>query len=229
MMEFLKKQAAKDPKLVPWLNRTLLAEGLKWIGGNVEDTPNDHHRHTSHLFAVYPGRQISVGLTPKLADAALVSLQARGNVGDVREWSYAWRCALYARLHQGELAESQVRGFLGTTCVNLFGNHPPMVMDGNFGISAGIAEMLLQSHEGSIALLPALPSVWKEGSVSGLRARGGFEVSINWKDGQMKEAVIFSKLGGKTDVVWNGKKTVADLKPGESRHLTDADFMTDSK
>jgi alpha-L-fucosidase 2 len=224
VLSVLSGQSSKNPSLVPWINRSLLMMGVDPGDMQIEDTPVDHHRHTSHLFALYPGRQISVGLTPKLAEASAVSLKGRGALGDVREWSFAWRCALYARLHDGNAAESQIRGFFGTTCPNLFGNHPPMQMDGNLGITAAIAEMLLQSHENGINLLPALPQVWPTGSVKGLRARGGYTVDLTWKDGKLMEAVICSKIGGKTEVYWNGVKTSVDLKAGESRSLKTGEF-----
>ncbi len=173
------------------------------------DTPNDHHRHTSHLFAVYPGHQISVDKTPMLADAAKVILTSRGNVGEVREWSFAWRAALWAHLREPEKAHEQILQFLlnRNSCPNLFGLHPPMQIDGDFGITAAIAEMLLESDDTSLTLLPALPKAWPTGSVTGLRARGNFTIDLAWSDNHLQSALLHAPPGSTTTLRLADKST----------------------
>jgi len=188
------------------------------------DTRNDHHRHTSPLFAVYPGTQISVPKTPALAAAAKVLLDARGiDAGsDVREWSFAWRTALYARLGDPENAYNMLRHFLmaRNSSPNLFGLHPPVQLDGDFGLTAAMAEMLLQSQAGEIQLLPALPKEWPTGSVSGLRARGGYEIGMAWKDRKLVSATVRNVSGnGACKVSYGGKEVTLKIAPGKTNSL----------
>ena len=185
------------------------------------DTPNDHHRHTSHLFAVHPGRQISVARTPELAAAARKTIAARGDTGDGREWSFAWRCAISARLQDGADAHRQLQQLFSdrNTCRNLFGLHPPMQIDGNFGATAGMCEMLLQSQDGEIHLLPALPAAWPAGRVTGLRARGNFIVDLEWNGGKLVSAAIQSPEKNACRVRYGDQRLNLKIKSGGTVHL----------
>ena len=192
------------------------------------DNPKDQHRHTSQLFAVFPGRQISHALTPAFAKAAAISLTARGTSGDSRRsWTWAWRSALWARLGDAQRAHDMIRGlFTHNMLDNMFATHPPFQIDGNLGILAGYSEMLLQSHAGEIAILPALCTQWPTGSVSGLRARGDIEASIKWANGKLLSVTLSAgKSTVDTPLVYASKKLQLKLSPGQSQTFSAKDFQ----
>lgn len=173
------------------------------------------HRHMSHLLGLYPLAQITPE-TPEFFEAAQKTIHKRlTHGGGHTGWSRAWIVNFFARLQDGEKAHENIQALLAkSTLPNLFGDHPPFQIDGNFGGTAGIAEMLLQSHNETIRLLPALPKAWNEGIVKGLKARGGFECDIYWSDGKLIKAVFYSEKGGRTNVQYGSERFIIDLKPG---------------
>jgi alpha-L-fucosidase 2 len=188
------------------------------------DDPKDTHRHLSHLIAVHPGRQIAPHTTPKLAEAAKVSMNARGDGST--GWSKAWKISIWARLQDGDRAYKLLSEFIKRNVYpNLWGFHPPFQIDCNFGYAAGVCEMLVQSHTGVIQLLPALPKAWSTGSVKGLRARRGYELDVEWKDGKLTRAMIRNVSGGGTCQLRYGDRTAELTVPlGDSR-----EFKVDAK
>jgi alpha-L-fucosidase 2 len=187
---------------------------MEWRKDYKEAEPG--HRHMSHLFALYPGTEFSFSTSPEMMEASRKTLERRllyggGHTG----WSRAWIINFYARLHDGNEAFNNIQALLmKSTLPNLFDNHPPFQIDGNFGGTAGIAEMLLQSHAGEIVLLPALPDKWTKGNVKGLMARGGFQVDMKWENGELVKMKLLSKLGNTCHITYKDKTIDLNTKKG---------------
>ena len=182
------------------------------------DDPKDEHRHVNHLFGLHPGHTVSPITTPELAEAAKVVLVHRGD--GATGWSMGWKLNQWARLQDGNHAYTLFGNLLKNGTVdNLWDTHPPFQIDGNFGGTAGITEMLLQSHMGFIQLLPALPDAWKDGSIQGVCAKGNFEIDMIWKDGLLQEATLLSKAGENCTVKYAGKTISFKTAKGRSYQL----------
>lgn len=194
------------------------------------DDPQDSHRHVNHLFGLHPGHTISPIITPELAKAARVVLEHRGD--GATGWSMGWKLNLWARLQDGNRAYTLYSNLLKNgTNENLWDSHPPFQIDGNFGGTAGVTEMLLQSHAGFIQLLPALPDVWHEGCLTGTRARGNFTLDIHWHDNNLTKVIVRSGSGNLCHIRYKQEELTFPTKAGETYMLevVNGKFQADNK
>jgi alpha-L-fucosidase 2 len=219
----IRARLAEMRKRLPPMQIGKAGQLQEWLDDWDLEAPERQHRHVSHLYGLFPSNQITHRGTPDLFAAAQKSLELRGDVGT--GWSLAWKINLWARLRDGDRAYLLLQKALtpvyakefrggGGVYRNLFDAHPPFQIDGNFGATSGIVEMLMQSHTGEIELLPALPTAWPNGSVTGLRARGGFEVDIDWKNGVLDHAVIKNVSGGDCNIRYREKTVRLHIKAG---------------
>ncbi len=200
------------------------------------EEPEPHHRHCSHLYGLHPGHQFSLSKSPEMVEAARITLLTRGD--ESTGWSKAWKIAFWSRLHDGDHCHELIKLQLthvsenaamnysqgGGTYANLFDAHPPFQIDGNFGVTAAMTEMLLQSHDGAIDILPALPSAWTKGRITGLCARGGWTVDIAWSDGKLTQARLMPDRDQSAKVRYDGKMIVVRGVTGTALELSSGSF-----
>ena len=216
--KFREQLAATRAQLAP-LQIGSAGQLQEWLEDWDTNAPDIHHRHVSHLYGLFPSDQIDFYTTPELAATAKKSLELRGD--KATGWATAWRINLWARLHDGDHAYAILQYLLAPefTYPDMFDSCPPFQIDGNFGGASGIIEMLLQSQNGEIEFLPALPKAWPDGNVKGLRARGGFEVDMDWAGGKLTAATLHSLLGNPCKVRYGEKTVELNLKTGGTAHL----------